>query len=103
MRLIDAIMNPSAALQTTAEDFLDSLTQTAEPSQAELITCILRACGCNHTLNADEALDYDGVLDALDHITEALKQVCRHQDLLGDGAVLTKILTGRYARIPAYV
>ncbi|KAJ3533797.1 hypothetical protein NM688_g7233 [Phlebia brevispora] len=72
--LFNAIMNPSAALQTTAEDFLDSLSQTPEASQAELINCILRACGCNHTLNADEVMDYDGVVDALDNITEALKQ-----------------------------
>ena len=70
----DAIMNPSAALQTTVEDFLESLSQTPEHSQAELINCVFRACGCNHTLDGDEAVDYDGVVDALDNITEALKQ-----------------------------
>lgn len=69
-------MNPSAALQSVAEDFLESLGESAAPSQAELINCVLRACGCNHTLDADAAVDYDGVVDALDNITEALKQVC---------------------------
>jgi cohesin complex subunit SA-1/2 len=72
----DAIMNPSAALQSIAEDFLDSLSQTPGPAQAELINCVLRACGCNNSVNEDEALDYDGVLDSLDNFTENLKQVC---------------------------
>lgn len=67
-------MNPSAALQTVVEDFLDSLAQTPTPTQAELINCILRACGCNHSVDGDEAVDYDGIVDALDNITEALKQ-----------------------------
>ncbi|KAI0703063.1 hypothetical protein BC835DRAFT_1319789 [Cytidiella melzeri] len=72
--LFNAIMNPSAALQSTVEDFLDSLTQSPAPAQGELINCIFRACGCNHTIDGDEAVDYDGIVDALDNITEALKQ-----------------------------
>jgi hypothetical protein len=72
----DAIMNPSAALQSTVEDFLDSLKETPGATQAELVNCILRACGCNETVNEDETVDYDGVVDALDNFTEALKQVC---------------------------
>ncbi|PSR72770.1 hypothetical protein PHLCEN_2v11369 [Hermanssonia centrifuga] len=72
--LFNAIMNPAAALQSTAEDFLESLTQTPGASQAELINCVLRTCGCNHAVDADEVVDYDGVVDALDNITEALKQ-----------------------------
>ena len=73
----DAIMNPSAALQLTVEDFLESLRETPGPAQAELVNCILRACGCNDSVNQDEAVDYDGVVDALDNFTEALKQVRR--------------------------
>ncbi|KAH8097102.1 hypothetical protein BXZ70DRAFT_1009416 [Cristinia sonorae] len=72
--LFNAIMNPSAALQSTAEDFLESLAATPGASQAELVNCILRACGCNDSVNADEVVDYDGVVDALDNFTEALKQ-----------------------------
>ena len=71
----DAILNPATALQSVVEDYLESLSQTAGPSLAELINCVLRACGCSHTLDSDEAVDYDGVVDALDNITEALKQV----------------------------
>ena len=68
-------MNPAAALQSTAEDFLESLEQTPGSAQAELINLILRSCGCNDSINSDEALDYDGVVDALDTFTEGLKQV----------------------------
>lgn len=68
-------MNPSAALQSTAEDFLESLDATPGPTQAQLINCILRSCGCNDTVNEDEVVDYDGIIDALDNFTEALKQV----------------------------
>lgn len=67
-------MNPSAALQSTTEDFLESLQQSPGPAQAELITLFLRSCGCNDTVSSDDALDYDGVVDNLDNITEALKQ-----------------------------
>ena len=74
----DAIMNPSAALQSTVEDFLESLSQTPALAQAELITCILRACGCNDSVDADEVMDYDGVVDTLDTFTESLKQVSIH-------------------------
>ncbi|KAH9947828.1 hypothetical protein B0H21DRAFT_821509 [Amylocystis lapponica] len=72
--LFNAIINPAAALQSTAEDFLESLSQTPGPSQAELINCILRACGCNDSVNEDEVVDYDGVVDALDNFTEGLKK-----------------------------
>ena len=72
-------MNPAAALQSTAEDFLESLPLTPGPTLAELINCILRCCGSNDTVDADEAVDFDGVVDALDNFTEALKQVCIHE------------------------
>lgn len=71
----DTILNPSAALQSTAEDFLHSLSESAGAAQAELINCILRACGCNDSVDADQVVDYDGVVDSLDNFTEGLKQV----------------------------
>ncbi|RDB23493.1 Cohesin subunit psc3 [Hypsizygus marmoreus] len=72
--LFNAVMNPSAALQSTAEDFLESLEQTPGAALAELINLILRACGCNDSVDSDEVLDYDGVVDALDNFTEGLKK-----------------------------
>ena len=71
----DAIMNPAAALQSTAEDFLESLSASPGRSLAELINCILRSCGCNDSVDEDRVVDYDGVVDALDDFTEILKKV----------------------------
>ncbi len=70
-------MNPAAALQSTAEDYLESLPNSPGPSLAELINCILRACGCNDSVDEDRVVDYDGVVDALDDFTEILKKVGR--------------------------
>ncbi|KAI0657496.1 hypothetical protein C8Q70DRAFT_919344 [Cubamyces menziesii] len=72
--LFNAIMNPSAALQSTAEDFLESLSSSPGPSLALLINCVLRSCGCNDSVDEDRVVDYDGVVDALDDFTEALKK-----------------------------
>ena len=71
----DAIVNPSANLQSTVEDFLESLSQSPEHALAELINCILRCCGCSDTVDSDQVTDYDGVGDALEDVTEALKNV----------------------------
>ncbi|KAI6126831.1 hypothetical protein F5141DRAFT_1083660 [Pisolithus sp. B1] len=72
--LFNTILNPSSALQSTAEDFLDALSRDSGPAQAQLINCILRACGCNDSVDADQVVDYDGVVDILDTFTEGLKQ-----------------------------
>ncbi len=68
-------MNPAAALQSTAEDYLESLSSTPGQSLGDLINCILRSCGCNDSVDEDRAVDYDGVVDALDDFTEILKKV----------------------------
>ena len=71
----DAIMNPAAALQSTAEDYLESLASTPGHSLADLINCVLRSCGCNDSVDEDRVVDDDGVVDALDDFTEILKKV----------------------------
>ncbi|KAF8634382.1 hypothetical protein AX15_000952 [Amanita polypyramis BW_CC] len=72
--LFNALVNPAVPLQSTAEDFMESLRQTPGSAQAELVNLILRCCGCNDSVDADSAIDYDGVVDALDNFTEGLKQ-----------------------------
>lgn len=57
---------------------MESLNSSPGHAQAELVNLILRCCGCNDSVNEDEAVDYDGVVDALDNFTEALKQVRSH-------------------------
>lgn len=73
--LTDAILNPATALQSTVEDFLESFGNNGSAALADLITCFLRCCGCNDTLNSDQIDDIDGIVDALDTITEELRRV----------------------------
>ena len=71
----DAIVNSSANLQSTVEDFLESLSQSLDHTLAELINCILRCCGCSDTVNSDQVTDYEGIVGVLEDVTEALKNV----------------------------
>ena len=54
---------------------MESLDHTPGLALAELMSHILCACGCNDSVDADEVLDYDGVVDALDNFTEGAKKV----------------------------
>jgi cohesin complex subunit SA-1/2 len=74
-------MNPSSALQSSAEDFLESFQQSPEAALAELINLVLRACGYN-SVDPDQAVDLDGIVSTLDDFTEVLKQVCHCFTLL---------------------
>jgi cohesin complex subunit SA-1/2 len=71
----DAILNPATALQTTVEDFLESFSQTPEAALADLINCVLRSCGCNDSVDLDQVVDLDAIVDALDTFTEQLRKV----------------------------
>jgi len=101
MRLTtDAIMNPASPLQSSAEDFLESLEQSPEAALAELINLVLRSCGCNDSVDADQAADFDGIVSTLDDFTESLKQVMQKlwRPLLSG---LT-VSIGEFTCIPSY-
>ncbi|KXN89772.1 Cohesin subunit psc3 [Leucoagaricus sp. SymC.cos] len=72
--LFNALIDSTVALQDAVQDFIRSLQETPEAAQAELVNLILRCCGCNDSVDANQAVDYDGVVDALDNFTEILKQ-----------------------------
>ncbi|KAG8986084.1 hypothetical protein FRB93_005518 [Tulasnella sp. JGI-2019a] len=72
--LFNAILNPSAALQSTAEDFLDSYERSPGAALADLVNCVLRACGCNASVDSDRVLDSDGIIDCLDDLMEDIKK-----------------------------
>lgn len=84
------------------EDFLESLTESPGPAQAELVNCILRCCGCNDTVDEDAAVDYDGVVDALDNFTEALKQVCGPASSVLQQFLILGEPIGQRAPLPSY-
>ena len=71
-------MNPASALQSSAEDFLESFQQSPEAALAELINLVLRSCGSNDSVDTDQVVDFDGIVSTLDDFTELLKQVHRY-------------------------
>lgn len=75
-------MSPATALQDTADNFLESLDNTPEQALAELINCVLRSCGCNSSVDSDQVMDTDGVVDALDEFTEGFKSVRHFFDMI---------------------
>jgi hypothetical protein len=93
-------MNPASALQSSAEDFLESFQQSPEPALAELINLVLRSCGCNDSVDSDQVVDFDGIVSTLDDFTEVLKQVCHWPFLLpiaqADG------ITGKLSCLPSH-
>ncbi|KAF5393411.1 hypothetical protein D9757_000756 [Collybiopsis confluens] len=72
--LFNAVINPNAALQGIIEDFLESLNQDENRALAELMNMIFRCCACNETIDGDTAVDYDGVVDRLEDLTEEVKK-----------------------------
>ncbi|KDQ56870.1 hypothetical protein JAAARDRAFT_36349 [Jaapia argillacea MUCL 33604] len=80
--LFNAILNPTT-LQSTTESLLTSLSShppnssshaTTEPqlALADLLTCIIRCCGCNETVDGDQVVDFDGVTDVLEGFVDGL-------------------------------
>ncbi|KAF8752143.1 STAG domain [Rhizoctonia solani] len=64
----------SSALQSVVDDYFESYNQAPSAALADLANCILRACGCNASLDSDEVLDSDNVVDKLDDLIEAVKK-----------------------------
>lgn len=99
---LDALLNPSAALQSTAEDFLDSFERAAEPALADIINCIFRSCGCNASVSADEATDSDGVVDTLEALMEDVKKVGCSDRLMTYSPHLTSAINSKlHSHIPS--
>ena len=73
--LLDAILSPRTALQSTAEDFLETVDAVPADALKELINFILRCCGCNSSVDSDQVMDSDGIVDCIDEFTEAFKTV----------------------------
>ncbi|KAH7106865.1 hypothetical protein BKA62DRAFT_631828 [Auriculariales sp. MPI-PUGE-AT-0066] len=89
--LFNAILNPATALQSTAEDFLDSYSQSKDLALAELVNLVLRSAGCNASVDQDEAADEDGVVSKADDIAaELLNKIALPYPLISKLAVFKK-------------
>ncbi|GAA5880996.1 hypothetical protein JCM1840_007214 [Sporobolomyces johnsonii] len=72
--LFNAVKSPNTALQTTAEDWLESYKENSGPAMAELVNFVLRCCGCNATVDEHQAEDENGVVETLKDIVDEFKQ-----------------------------
>ncbi|GAA5932633.1 cohesin subunit IRR1 [Sporobolomyces koalae] len=76
--LFNAVKSPNTALQTTAEDWIESYQQDPGPAMAELVNFILRCCGCNSSVDEHQAEDENGVVENLKDIVDEFKQGVDH-------------------------
>ncbi|BGP45801.1 cohesin complex subunit [Rhodotorula kratochvilovae] len=72
--LFNAVKNPNTALQTTAEDWIESYQEESGPAMAELVNFVLRCCGCNATVDEHQAEDENGIVENLKDIVDEFKQ-----------------------------
>ncbi|GAA5890955.1 hypothetical protein JCM8208_003106 [Rhodotorula glutinis] len=72
--LFNAVKNPNTALQTTAEDWIESYREESGPALAELVNFVLRCCGVNATIDEHQAEDENGIVENLKDIVDDFKQ-----------------------------
>ncbi|GAA6050117.1 hypothetical protein JCM3770_001381 [Rhodotorula araucariae] len=72
--LFNAVKNPNTALQTTAEDWIESYREESGPAMAELVNFVLRCCGCNAIVDEHQSEDENGIVENLKDIVDEFKQ-----------------------------
>ncbi|PWN46991.1 hypothetical protein IE53DRAFT_278454 [Violaceomyces palustris] len=72
--IFNAVKDPNSALQSTAEDWVVSYQEKPGPALAELINFVIRACGCNGSVDENEVQDIDNIVDALEDLQEVFKK-----------------------------
>ena len=74
--MIDALLSADIALAPLVEDWVENYQSTANDEVSEkaavheLILFVIRACGLAADVTEDEAMDVDGVPDAVETIQE---------------------------------
>ncbi|GAA6013136.1 hypothetical protein JCM11491_005192 [Sporobolomyces phaffii] len=76
--LFNAVKSPNTALQTTAEDWIESYKESPGPAMAELVNFVLRCCGCNSSIDEHQAEDENGIVETLKDIVDEFKQGSDH-------------------------
>ncbi|GAA6060152.1 hypothetical protein JCM10212_001449 [Sporobolomyces blumeae] len=76
--LFNAVKSPNTALQTVAEDWVESYREDSGPAMAELVNFVLRCCGCNASVDEHQAEDENGIVENLKDIVDEFKQESNH-------------------------
>nr|WJN25054.1 sister chromatid cohesion subunit [Moesziomyces parantarcticus] len=69
-----AVKDPNSALQSIAEDWVVAFSDSEASALADLVNFIIRACGCNGSVDENQVIDIDNVVDNLEELQEAFKK-----------------------------
>nr|WJN25060.1 sister chromatid cohesion subunit [Tranzscheliella williamsii] len=72
--IFNSVKDPNAALQSTAEDWVVAFSSDQGPALAELINFFIRVCGCNGSIDENQVVDIDHVVDNLEDLQEEFKK-----------------------------
>ncbi|SPO27175.1 related to Nuclear cohesin complex subunit [Ustilago trichophora] len=72
--IFNAVKDPNSALQSNAEDWVVSFSDHQGRALAELVNFVIRACGCNGSVDENQVIDIDNVVDNLEELQEVFKK-----------------------------
>ncbi|GAC93151.1 potential nuclear cohesin complex subunit fragment [Pseudozyma hubeiensis SY62] len=72
--IFNAVKDANSALQSTAEDWVVSFSDNEGRALAQLVNFVIRTCGCNGSVDENQVVDIDNVVDNLEELQEAFKK-----------------------------
>ncbi|CDR98692.1 hypothetical protein [Sporisorium scitamineum] len=72
--IFNAVKDANSALQSNAEDWVVAFSDHQGRALAELINFVIRACGCNGSVDENQVIDIDNVVDNLEELQEVFKK-----------------------------
>ncbi|SAM82881.1 related to Nuclear cohesin complex subunit [Ustilago bromivora] len=72
--IFNAVKDPNSALQSNAEDWVVAFSDHQGRALAELVNFVIRACGCNGSVDENQVIDIDNVVDNLEELQEVFKK-----------------------------
>ncbi|KDN44143.1 hypothetical protein K437DRAFT_294942 [Tilletiaria anomala UBC 951] len=72
--LFNAVLDSQSAVQSNVEDWMILFQAERGEALSQLVNFFLRACGCNESVDEDQAQDLDGILDTLEDVQEIFKR-----------------------------
>ncbi|KAJ1023453.1 hypothetical protein NDA16_003070 [Ustilago loliicola] len=72
--IFNAVKDPNSALQSNAEDWVVAFSDHQGRALAELVNFVIRACGCNGSVDENQVINIDNVVDNLEELQEVFKK-----------------------------
>nr|WJN25059.1 sister chromatid cohesion subunit [Sporisorium sorghi] len=72
--IFNAVKDVNSALQSNAEDWVVAFSDHQGRALAELVNFVIRACGCNGSVDENQVTDIDNVVDNLEELQEVFKK-----------------------------